>query len=360
MPNSRLAALRRKLAENGIEAMLVSRPENRQYLSGFDGSSGFLLITGDAAVLATDFRYIEQAQSQAPGFEIFQTKGELNGWFSKLPGMAGIKKLGFEADYLSYDSYRKLTAAIKDGGLTTELVPVTGLVEGLRMVKDAAEMEFISRAVAIGDGAIEEITPRILPGMTELEAAWLIEEHMRTHGSQPLPFDVILAAGPDAALPHAKPSERRIGRGEPVIMDIGARFGGYASDITRTIFTGAAEKKLKEIYDIVLEAQQAAITGITAGMTGIQADMLARKVIDDAGYGEYFGHGLGHGVGLAVHEKPNLGPRSEDTLADGMVFTIEPGIYLPGRGGVRIEDTVVMENGKVRVLSQAMKIKELT
>ena len=355
--NSRLAGLRRKLYEKGIEALLVSRLENRLYISGFDGSSGFLLITGKSAVLATDFRFVEQAQNQSPGFEIFQTKGELSGWFPNLPGLCGIKTLGFEADNITFDTHRRLADAIKESGHSLEFMPVSGTVESLRMIKDPGEIRLISKAVSISDAAMDEIAPRIRPGMTEVEAAWLIEEHIRTGGSQPLPFEIILASGPNAALPHASPSGRPIGHGEPVVIDIGAKFEGYASDITRTISAGTADKKFKEIYSIVFEAQQAAINGIAACMTGAQADMLARRVIADAGFGDNFGHGLGHGVGLAVHEKPALNSRSEDVLSDGMVFTIEPGIYIPEWGGIRIEDTVVMEHGKIRVLSQAVKMK---
>jgi len=355
MNNNRLDRLRQRLGEDEVEAILVSQPENRHYLSGFDGSSGYLLISADLAVLATDFRYVEQAKKQAPGYEIFRITGDMKSWFPSLAGGLGLRRLGFEAEHLSYAMHHRLSSIADDAGLRLRLTPVTGLVETLRAVKEPVEIGLISKAVAISDAAMDYITDTISAGMTELEVAWQIEQFMRNGGSQPLPFDIIVASGPNAALPHAKPSRRPIRCGEPVVIDIGARVQGYSSDLSRTICPGTADDKFEKIYNTVLEAQLAAIDGTLQGMTGAQADGLAREVIIKAGYGDSFGHGLGHGVGLAPHEKPALSPNSSDNLTDGMVFTIEPGIYLAGWGGVRIEDTVVMENGKIRVLSRAQK-----
>jgi Xaa-Pro aminopeptidase len=193
--------------------------------------------------------------------------------------------------------------------------------------------------------------------MTELEAGWEIERFMREHGSQPVPFEVIVQSGPNSALPHARPSERKIGQGEPIVIDIGAKVGGYASDLTRTLCLGTPDDRFKRVYDIVLGAQLAAEALVKEGMSGEVADSMARTIIQEAGHGDAFGHSLGHGVGLAVHENPRLGPNSTDVLANGMVFSIEPGIYIPGWGGVRIEDLVTLDKGQIRVLSKAPKVE---
>jgi Xaa-Pro aminopeptidase len=211
----------------------------------------------------------------------------------------------------------------------------------------------MTRAAAIADAAMNHIRKKLRIGMTEREAAWEIEKFMREQGSQPVPFEVIVGAGPNAALPHCLPTERAIGEGEPVVVDIGARVEGYGSDLSRTFCPGKSDETFKKVYDIVLGAQKAAIAIIKEGMSGGEADQLARTVIEEGGYGDRFGHGLGHGVGLSPHELPRLGPNSTDSLDNDMVFTIEPGIYIEGWGGVRIEDMAVMEGGKLRQISQA-------
>ena len=348
--------LRRQLTEKGLDAIFISQPENRFYLSGFHGTAGYLFISAKQAVLATDFRYVEQSKIQAPDYELLQISGKAEEWFPKLVGQAGIKRLGFEADNLTYNFGRQLAEALKKAGLEIEMVPTDGLVEAVRTVKEPGELELILQAVHISDAAISHVVPMIKPGMTELEVAWEIEKYMRENQSQPVPFDLIVAAGPNSALPHAQPSERKIQPGEPVVMDIGAKVGQYASDLTRTICAGKPDTMFKKVYDTVLGAQLAAIELVKAGMTGEAADNLARIIIKEAGHGDKFGHSLGHGVGLAVHENPRLGPNSADILEDGMVFSIEPGIYIPGWGGVRIEDLVTLEKGKVKVLSKAPKI----
>ena len=344
-----------QLAEKEIDGIFVSQPENRYYLSGFDGSSGYLLITSQDAVLATDFRYTEQAGAQAPGYRIFQITGSLSDWFPRLAGELNLNRLGFEAGHITFAIYRQLSETLDKTQSRLQLVPVDGLVESLRAIKEPEEIEFITRAAEITDKALEYIEEVAHVGMTEKEVAWEIEKFLRQNGSQALPFDVIAGSGPNSALPHARPSPRQIGAGEPVVIDIGARVGGYASDLTRTLCFGAADKTFKKVYDTVLGAQLAALAIIKEGMSGDEADSLARTVIAQAGYGEAFGHGLGHGVGLAPHEQPRLGPNSTDLLTSGMVFTIEPGIYLAGWGGVRIEDLVLMENGKIRMLSKVKK-----
>ncbi len=236
------------------------------------------------------------------------------------------------------------------------MVPVEGLVEALRTVKEPEEIELVTKASAISDSALDYIEGIIRIGISEQKVAWEIEKFMRQQGSQAIPFEIIVASGPNSALPHAQPSQHAIAAGEPIVIDIGAKIGGYGSDLTRTLCLGAHDDTFDKVYDTVLKAQLAAIVAIKEGMTGEEADNLARQVIQQAGYAEAFGHALGHGVGLAPHELPRLGPNSTEPLVNGMVFSIEPGIYLSGWGGVRIEDTVVMESGKIRVISTARKI----
>ena len=305
--------------------------------------------------MATDFRYTEQAKGESADFEIIQTKGELRNWLPGLISDFRWHKLGFEANLISYDSYHKLSEAIETKQVNLELVPTTGIVEHLRSIKEPEELDLITKAVELSDVAFEQAKMIIRPGVTEKEAAWEIEKFLRQEGSEGTPFEIVVASGSNSALPHARPTEKIIRPGELVLIDMGARISGYCSDFSRTLFLGEADKTLQEIYNIVFKAQTIAIEGVRSGMDASQADKLARSVIEQAGYGEAFGHSLGHGVGLATHELPTLGPSSSDSLADGMVFTIEPGIYLPNQGGVRIEDMVVLENGKPKVLTQARK-----
>ncbi len=353
--SNRLKKLRRLLIEKEIDAIFISQPENRYYLSGFKGSAGFLLITDRKAILATDFRYMEQVKIQAPDYEIFQITNNIGKWFPELvSGLTG-KNLGFESGHLTFDMHRQLHRALRPQKLAVKLVPVDGLVESLRAVKEMKEIELITKAVEISDKAFVHITNIIRDGMSEQQIAWELEKFMRDNGSQTLPFEIIVASGPNSALPHAQPSQRAIRYGEPIVIDMGAKFEGYCSDLSRTICLGTPDETFQKIYDIVLDAQLGAIAIIKEGLTGDLADSSARKTIERAGYGKAFGHGLGHGIGLVPHEWPRLGPGSSELLTSGMVFSIEPGIYLPGWGGVRIEDLTVIENGKIRVLSEARK-----
>ena len=350
---NRLNKLRQKLAEKEIDGIFVSQPENRYYLSGFDGSSGFLLITPQNAILATDSRYLEQAKIQSPDYKIFQVTNDIADWFPRLVAELNFNRLGFEAGDITFTMYQQLTDILNKAKAQLKFVPTNGLVEFLRARKEPEEIELITKAVQITDNAFEYIEDIIHAGMTEKEVAWEIEKFLRERGSEAMPFDIIVASGPNSAMPHAKPSSRTIHPGEPIIIDIGARCRGYSSDLTRTICLGIGDNTFNRVYDTVLRAQQAALTAIEASMKGEQADGLARAVIEQAGYGEAFEHALGHGIGLAPHEQPRLGPKSSEHLVDGMVFTIEPGIYFAGWGGVRIEDDAVMESGKARVISKA-------
>ncbi|MBI3040124.1 MAG: aminopeptidase P family protein [Chloroflexi bacterium] len=299
---NRLKKLRRSLAEKEIGGIFISQAENRYYLSGFDGSAGYLLITPQDAVLATDFRYLEQAKVQAPDYQVFRITNNTVDWFPRLLAEADLGRLGFEAKDITFAFYRQLSDILDKAGSRHQLVPVDGLVESLRAIKEPDEIELITRAAEITDSALAYIEDTIHIGMTEKEVAWEIEKFLREHGSQSLPFDVIVASGTNSALPHAKPSQRQINAAEAVVIDIGARVGGYGSDLTRTICLGEADDTLRRVYDTVLSAQLTAIATVASGLTGEAADALARNLIEQAGYGESFGHGLGHGVGLAIHE----------------------------------------------------------
>ncbi|MHB8104785.1 MAG: M24 family metallopeptidase [Dehalococcoidales bacterium] len=353
--NSRLKKLRSKLSEKELDAVFITQADNRRYLSGFHGTAGYLVITAKQAILATDFRYIEQAKAEAPDFKIHRITGSISDWLPALVNDLKIRRLGFEGGNVTHDFHRQLQSALRKAKNAIKLVATNGLVEAIRAIKESEEIEFITKASAITDAAFESVEPKIKSGVTEKQLAWELEKSLRERGSEALPFDIIVGSGPNAALPHAKPSDRVIREGESIVIDMGAKYRGYASDLTRTVCVGKADAKFKEVYNIVLEAQAAAITQIKRGMTGQAVDAFARDVITRASYGEAFGHSLGHGVGLAEHELPYLSPNSKEKLTDNMVFTIEPGIYLEGWGGVRIEDTVVMEKGKVRLLTKARK-----
>ena len=355
---NRLARLRAELETRELDAMLVSSSENRQYMSGFDGSAGYLLVTQSDAVLATDFRYTEQAEAQAPDYRIHRIRGPLN-WFPELAAELGASRIGFESEDVTVQMHTALLKAVdeSDTAHKPEMVPTTELVARLRELKDAQELALLSKAIEIADEAMDEVAPRIEPGMTEAQVAWDMEMAMRKRGAEMISFDTIVGAGPNGAMAHHRADDTVIKDGDAIVIDMGAKYEGYCSDLTRTVVVGEASEKLKEIYNIVLRAQLEAEDKVRAGMTGEEVDALARDVIADAGYGDDFGHSLGHGVGLAVHEYPRVAPRVEDKLEDGMVFTIEPGIYLPGWGGVRIEDIVVLENGRARVISSASKME---
>ena len=352
---NRLQKLRPAIAEKDLDALLVSQRENCRYVSGFTGSSSWLLISYKHAILATDFRYIEQAKQESRDFELIQIRGEIHDWLPELAYDSGWHKLAFAANHISVATYHRLNETIKAKQLNLELIPTTGLVEGLRCIKEADELELIIKAAQLTDTAFEQAKLMIRPGVTEKEAAWEIEKFLRESGSEGVAFDIIVASGPNSALPHAKPTERTISQNEPVLIDMGARIGGYCSDFSRTFYLGESDETLSKIYNTVLRAQLVAIEGIRSGMTAAEADRMGRSIIEQASYGEAFGHGLGHGVGLEVHESPGLAPNSADLLADGMVFTIEPGIYIRGLGGVRIEDMVVLENGRAKVLTKSVK-----
>lgn len=354
---SRLDNLRYTLSEKQIDGLFVSHVTNRRYLSGFTGSAGFLLVTHTNAMLATDFRYVEQAKNQAPDFEVVQIKGQFEGWFPKLISELSVKTLGFEGDDVTLTTYQQLVKVARKVTPKSRprLISTEGIVEQLRAVKENEEVKSIKKAAALADAAENHACDQLKSGMTEKELAWILEKFLREEGSENLPFPIIVASGPNSALPHAQPTDRPIKEGEPVVIDLGARINGYCSDITRTICYGKPGDDLSRIYRIVLEAQASATKSIRVGMKGEEVDQIARNIIEKAGYGSSFGHSLGHGVGLDEHEHPRLGPNSKDVFVRNMVFTIEPGIYLEGWGGVRIEDMVLLEEKSPRTLTNANK-----
>jgi Xaa-Pro aminopeptidase len=316
--------------------LLVTNLTNIYYLTGFDSSNAALVVGPDGATtLYTDFRYIEQARGVG-GVDVQLTKRTL------MQDVGGRLKgrVQFEADVLPYAEWERLAAG------AAKLLPTTGIVDAFRAVKDADEVAKLARAAKIADRGLEALTAETWIGRSERELAWRLRELLHAHGADELSFDSIVASGPNGAFPHAHPTDRIVEKGTLVTVDWGARVDGYCSDCTRTFSTGMLPAELRRAYDVCLEAQKRACAGIKAGLTGVEADALAREPITAAGFGENFGHGLGHGVGLQVHEAPRLSTESTDTLQVGHAVTIEPGIYLDGLGGVRIEDlAIVREDG---------------
>jgi Xaa-Pro aminopeptidase len=355
---SRAGRLAERVAERELDALLVNDPFNLRWLTGFSGTNGLAVVAAIAEgkhTFVTDFRYVERAANEVAD-EFDQRRGErdlLDGIAEALPGGRPLS-LGFDDVHLSVRDHRRLGEILDE----VELVPAGGLVEQLRAVKDDDEVERIRAAAALADEALRAALERGLAGRTEREVALGIEDEMRRRGAEEPSFPSIVAAGPNGALPHAEPRDVEIPPHTLVIVDWGARLDGYCSDCTRTLATGELDGEAEEVYELVQRAQQAGLEAVRPEISGREADAAARAVIDEAGHGERFGHGLGHGVGLAIHEDPRLSKTGEDTLAAGNVVTVEPGVYLPGRFGVRIEDLVVVREGGVEILSSYPK--ELT
>jgi Xaa-Pro aminopeptidase len=356
------AAIRRK----GADALLVTQPENRRYLSNYTAtdlsiaeSSGVLLVPGRGTpLLLTDSRYHLQAEKEATGFEVVLVRSSLLGALKKmLPQLSirrlpqlSIRRMLFESNYLLHATAVKLMDLGQKQNI--DMIAVGGMVEKLRTVKSAEEIEKIQKAVGLNELVFQETYKSLTPGQTEREVAIAIESAMMLKGAEGPAFPTIVAAGPNAALPHAIPTDRAIKEGETVIIDMGLKLNGYCSDMTRTVVLGKPDKRTKETIRLVRQAQRAALQTITAGIMVKEADWAARKIITDAGLGKNFGHGLGHGVGLAVHEPPSLNRTRRNKLQPGMVVTVEPGVYLPGWGGVRLENMVVVEKRGCVVLNQ--------
>ncbi|MDH5767525.1 MAG: Xaa-Pro peptidase family protein [Nitrospirota bacterium] len=346
---SQLTKIRESIKRQRVDAFLVTDIHNVRYLTGFSGSSGFLFITESKNILITDFRYKEQAGREVQGWDIVIEKRDMIKTIKRLSQKIGIKKLGFESS-LSYNFFRRLSK----GDLT--LKAFKGLIERLRVIKDALEIDSLREAVRRAESAFLDIKPYIKKGISERAIALRLEERLKKRGCRHIPFEVIVASGSNSAMPHAKPTEKKLNKGDLVIIDWGGEADGYLSDMTRTVLLkGGNLNKKKEIYQLVLEANKRAISFVSPGISSKEIDHSARNVIEKAGYGEFFGHGTGHGVGLQVHESPHITMNKKETIKENMVFTIEPGIYVPGFGGVRIEDMVVVKSDGSEVLTSLSK-----
>ncbi len=359
MFEERIERVRATFKDQGIDALLVLIEENRHYLSGFTGedhqfdeSAGALILTRDALVLATDSRFEIQARNEAPTYDLVIYKKGLAKELPVLVRRLNIGGLGFESVRLSvkmFNAYRRELEAAKS---QAELVPVEDLVERLRLCKSANEIEKTRKALVLAEDAFRQVTRSLKPGMTEKAVAWEMERCMRVAGAQRISFPVIVAAGPNSALPHAIPTDRPIQTGEPILFDWGAVLDHYCSDTSRTVIIGEPDETFASVYHTVLEAQEKAIDAISSGANTKAVDAVARSHIGANGYGGKFGHGLGHGTGLAVHEGPRLSPLKETVLESGMIVTVEPGIYLSDWGGVRIENQVVVGDDGAMVLNE--------
>ncbi|MER3475258.1 MAG: Xaa-Pro dipeptidase [Armatimonadota bacterium] len=349
----RVERLRTRIDERSVESLLITSRPNVRYLSGFTGSAGSLLVGKEFAVLLTDKRYTLRARSEAPGFEVVVPENPDDDVLKTQMESRGLRKIGFEANHITVKTLEGWQE--KYGELGIEWVPTNGVVEELRMVKDAQEVASIREACGIADAAFRHIQLFLQPEAVELDVAMELEFYMRRQGARRPAFESIVASGEHSAMPHAEVSERRFQPGDFVTLDFGAEVNGYCSDITRTVVIGKATPEQRRLYEVVLEAQLRAIDAIKPGVKGADVDAIARQVITDAGYGDYFTHSLGHSLGLSVHDGPGLGQKSEVVLEPGMVFTVEPGIYIEGFGGVRIEDDVLVTEAGAEVLTHSPK-----
>lgn len=348
---TRQKRLRESLAEQGADSLYVTNLTNIRYLCGFTGSSGSLLVGQSGSWFLTDGRYRTQSADEIVGaeIEVYRFTTETAAAVRKAAKSLGTKRVGFEKDHTTVASAETVNEWFEG----MEMVPTQGLVEKLRRVKDAEEIDAMRKAAELADEGIAYILGRIEPGLTEKQVALDLEFHMRSAGAEAVSFDLIVAAAERSALPHAHPTDRKVEKGRFLLFDIGCRYDGYCSDLTRTVVVGSADDRHREIYELVARAQAAGLAAVAPGKAGSEVDAAARSVIEAGGQGDAFGHGLGHGVGLEVHEGPGLRSISEDILEDGNVVTVEPGVYIPGWGGVRIEDLVLVTSSGSEVLSKA-------
>lgn len=358
----RIERLREALQEQRLDAMLVSHPTNRRYITGFtaedmppDESAGHLLITSDGAVLVTGSVNVTQARTQAPHVEVISRTGTWARAIAPLIIEHDVHRVGYEPMAILEGVFSGIVEAIQDKGVRVEWVPVGGTVEALRLSKDPHEIELLKQAFAITCDAFNAVQPTIAAGDTEHEIAWRLHTAMVERGAEGLAFPIIVAAGANAARPHHEPGETVIAAGQPIVIDMGARYAGYCADLTRTVWVGKPDEKLTEIYPIVASAVEQVFEHAHPGKTGKELDAVARDYIDQRGYGDAFSHGLGHGVGLRVHEAPSASRTSEDVLAPGQTLTIEPGIYLEEWGGVRVEDVILFTDAGYEILTGTAK-----
>ncbi|MFN0159102.1 MAG: M24 family metallopeptidase [Bacteroidota bacterium] len=351
MTRQRLAQLRKTLVEKGLDALLVSSLYNIRYLSGFSGSNGLIVVRRNSAHFLTDSRYVLQSREEVKGFKRIIAQRGLFDEVAKQKLLSGCARVGFESQHLPHSQYIEMRRQFP----RIRLVPTAELVEDMVLVKDQSELESIKEAVRISDMVFDTILDTIRPGVRELDVAAEISYLHKTHGAEQDAFECIVASGERGALPHARATSKKIKSGDLVTLDFGCTVRGYNSDITRTVGVGRVSKKQRRMYDVVLEAQRAAIAEAHAGMPASELDAVARDRIAAAGYGKYFTHSLGHGLGLQVHERPRVSSLGKERLQSGSVITIEPGVYIPGVGGVRIEDDVVLTPTGCQVLNSAPK-----
>jgi Xaa-Pro aminopeptidase len=350
--SDRLTRVREQLTKRRVDAILLTNLDNIRYASGFSGSSATVVITSKRAVILVDSRYTLQAKEECPGFEVIQYSGDVLKTTNDILLEDKVASVGFEAEYVTISTHRKMRKMIDKG---VRLVGTKRVIEDIRLVKDADEIRKLKKAIALADECFDHIISFVKPGMTERDVALEIYLYMYKNGAESLAFDTIVAAGPHAAFPHAEPGQAVLQKGQMLKMDYGARVDGYNSDITRTIFLGEPDDKQKEVYNTVLDAQLKAIEAIKPGVLGKDIDAIARDYIASKGYGENFGHGLGHSLGMATHDGPGLSSGSDIALESGMVMTVEPGIYIEGWGGVRIEDDVLVTETGCEILTKARK-----
>ncbi len=349
----RVSRIRKSLFARGLDAALITGPENRFYLSGFlaedlgfTESAGALLISKDRKILLTDGRYETQAREQSPDFDVVVYKKGLGPALKRLFKDLGVEKCAYEPSFVSCSRLERL----KKVALNVTWHHLGSIFEKMREIKAPGEYEMLKQAQKAAESVFQQVYQDIRPGMTEKEIAFMILKGLYLEADGPS-FPPIVASGPNSALPHAVPGDRKIQKGEAIIIDMGARLNGYCSDMTRTLFLGAPSRQFMQIYNTVKQAQAKAQEAISPGMTGMEADGIARKVIKEAGYGPYFVHSLGHGVGIAIHEAPGISPRSRGKLRPGMVFTVEPGIYIPGQGGVRLENMGILDKNGLKIMT---------
>jgi Xaa-Pro aminopeptidase len=347
---ARRGRLRAALADSGVDAVLVTGLANVRYLSGFSGSNGALLVTLDGSVLSSDFRYRTQVADEAPDLELLEAR-ECDRALAARAASTGVGRLGFEAHHVTVEAHGDLASAAEG----VELVPVGHPVEELRRVKDDGEIDALRAACGVGDRALAALLPTLRPGLTERQVARRLEALMLDDGAEALAFETIVAAGPNSAVPHHQPTDRPLAAGDLLKLDFGARVDGYHADMTRTVVLAPVADWQRELYDVVRSAQRAGRHALRPGAGLREVDEEARSVVGAAGHADRFGHGLGHGVGLEIHEAPFMGPTATGTLDAGSPVTVEPGVYLPGRGGVRIEDTLVVREGGPELLTTSTK-----
>lgn len=351
--NNRLARLREILNEKRMDAAIIVGRPNTLYLSGFTGSASFLLVGMDKAWLIVDFRYTLQARQQAlEGIEVIEQTESFHSTLNELMRANKLKSIGFEGNTLTVSEYERLTQKLTYG---KSFVNLGGVIDQLRQIKDAHEIESIQKAVLLGDKVFDHILKFIKPGLKETEISAEMEYIMRKLGAKGPSFETIVASGHRSAMCHGTASDNTLKQGDALVLDFGVIYQNYCSDMTRTLFIGEPKNELVRIYNIVKKAQEAVLNSLVMGMSGFEADKIARDIITEEGYGKAFGHSLGHGVGIEIHEDPRLSTKSEDILQEGMVFTVEPGIYVEGLGGVRIEDMVVFVDGKLRNFTTSTK-----